>query len=362
MTDILRQPVTDASAWRGEDLERDRSWDVSLETAHVDELKSGLAAVRERGLDISSMQKSDFPVGPALADLAARIVADCRDGRGFVVIRGFPVKGEDTDDVRLMYWGLSQQLGTCVSQDKHAALVADVMDRGQKKTPLTRAYGSKKEAKLHVDLSDVVGLLCVRQAVTSPPSILASSTTVYNDFLANHPEWLERLFEGYCWDRFGEQADWESPITAKIPIFSHADGHLSCRYNRNWITGATVRMNRPLSDDETAMFDYFDQAARANSMSLALHPGDIYFASNYTVLHGKAAHEDEPDIEDVKRLLLRVWINIPGFRHFADEATVRYGLTSHGNIGWTGAELQSGHNLKAGHRRTLCQDEARVAA
>ena len=80
MTDILRQPVTDASAWRGEDLERDRSWDVSLETAHMDELKSGLAAVRERGLDLSSMQKSDFPVGPALTDLAERIVADCRDG------------------------------------------------------------------------------------------------------------------------------------------------------------------------------------------------------------------------------------------------------------------------------------------
>jgi hypothetical protein len=137
-------------------------------------------------------------------------------------------------------------------------------------------------------------------------------------------------------DRFSEQSDWESPITSRIPIFSAAGGQLSCRYNRNWITGATVRMNRPLSAEETAMFDFFDDAARANALSLRLDPGDMYFASNYTVLHGKAAHEDEPDLEDVKRLLLRVWINIPGFRQFADEATVRYGLTSHGNIGWTG--------------------------
>ncbi len=362
MNDILRQPVTDASAWGPADLERDRSWDVELGAEHREELERGLKAVRQKGLDVARMTAQDFPTGPALRQLATRMVQDCRDGRGFIVIRGFPVQDHSADDVRLMYWGLAQQLGTCVSQDKHAALVADVIDRGQKKEPLTRAYGSKKESKLHVDLSDIVGLLCVRQALSSPPSVLGSSMAVYNAFVEEHPEWLERLYEGYPWDRFGEQASWEQPTTARIPIFSHADGQVSCRYNRNWITGAAVRMERPFSDDETAMFDFFDAAARKNSISLQLRPGDMYFASNYTVLHGKAAHEDEPDVEDVKRLLLRVWINVPGFRRFSDEPTVRYGLTGHGNIGWTGDELLGGHNLKPGHTRQLCREDDGIAA
>ncbi len=353
MVDILKDKVHDASVWTGADLEADRSWNVQITDAERAELVQGLAGVKAKGIELRQMTADDFPLGPALRDLADRIVKACRDGRGFIVTRGFPVAGHDTDDVRVMYWGLSKHLGTCVSQDKHAALVADVIDRGQKKEPLTRAYGSSKESKLHVDLSDVVGLLCVRQAKEAPPSVLASSMHVYNQFVEHHPEWLERLYRGFRWDRFGEQAAWEAPVTAEIPVFSQAGGQVSCRYNRSWITGASVRMNRPFDATEEAILDFFDKSARAGSIQLALHPGDMYFASNYTVLHGKAAHADEHVVEDAKRLLLRVWINLPDFRAFSDEATVRYGLTLHGNIGWTAEELSAGKNLSAGNDRTL---------
>lgn len=353
MTEIRREKVSDASVWTAADLEADRSWDVRISDAECRELADGLAAVKAQGIPLAEMTARDFPLGPALRGLADRIVGACRDGRGFIVMRGFPVAGQDTDDIRTMYWGLSLHLGTCVSQDKHAALVADVIDRGQKKEPLTRAYGSSRESRLHVDLSDVVGLLCVRQAKESPPSVLASSMHVYNQFVEHHPEWLPRLYRGFRWDRFGEQAAWESPMTAEIPVFSHAGGQVSCRYNRSWITGASVRMNRPFDATEEAILDFFDQSARAGAVQLALHPGDMYFASNYTVLHGKAAHADEHVVEDAKRLLLRVWINLPDFRAFSDEATVRWGLTHHGNLGWTADELAAGKNLSAGNDRTL---------
>ena len=359
---LKRQPVRDASAWTPADLERDRSWDVTLDKDEQQELRQGLAALKARNAEIGRMQAGDFPVGRRLKALAEKIGTACRDGRGFIVLRGFPIDGLSADDIRLAYWGLSLQLGTCVSQDKHAALVADVMDKGQVKTPLTRAYGSKKESKLHVDLADIVGLLCVRQAVSAPPSVLASSMTVYNAFLAEHPEWLDRFERGFRWDRFGEQAAWESPMTDPIPVFSEAEGQVSCRYNRSWITGAATRMNRPFDAAEEAALDFFDATARAQSIEIKLLPGDVYFASNYTILHGKAAHEDVPDAPDLKRLLLRVWLNVPGFRAFSDEGAVRWGLTRHGNIGWTGAELVAGKNESAGHERVLCEPDIARAA
>lgn len=362
MSGNMRTPVRDDSAWTPEDLARDGSFEVTLGEAEHRELAAGLAAAKALGRPLAELRRGDFPLGATLRALVERIGSDCRDGRGFLVLRGFPVEGQAVDDVRMMLWGMAQHLGTCVSQDKNASLVADVMDRGQVKTPLTRAYGSKRESKLHVDLADIVGLLCVRQAINSPPSVLASSMAVYNAFLAEHPDWLGRLEEGFRWDRFGEQAAWEAPMTDPIPVFSSAGGRVSCRYNRSWITGAATRMNRPFDETETAILDFFDQSARANSIELSLHPGDVYFANNYTVLHGKAAHEDAPDAEDQKRLLLRVWLNVPHFRTIANEATVRWGLTRHGNIGWTGAELLAGKHERAGHDRLLCEPDLVRAA
>src|SRR3546814_15081612 len=98
---------------------------------------------------------------------------------------------------------------------------------------MTRADGSKREARLHVYLADVVGLLGVRQAATDPRSTLTSAAAIHNAFVDRHPEWLPRLYEGFHWDRFGEQAPWEAPLSpAKIPVFSSAGGEVSVRYNR----------------------------------------------------------------------------------------------------------------------------------
>ncbi len=357
MTEILREPVRDATAWSGPQLQNDASWKVTIGERERDAMLAGLKVLQAKGLWFHQMEAGDFPMEESLKALVARIRHDVKDGRGFVLLDGFPVKGLSIDEIRLIYWGLALQLGTCVSQDGRAALVADVWDRGQKKTPLTRAYGSKRESKLHVDLTDVVGLLCVRQAKGGAPTTLASSMTVYNAFLEKHPELVPMLYEGFHWDRFSEHAPWEQPMsTSKIPIFSYANGQLSCRYNRSWIMGAFARMEKQVSNAEQVLFDFFDQVAEENRLEIDLQPGQVYFASNYTVLHGRAAYEEDTEDFGEKRHLLRVWINIPGFRAFADEQVVRYGLTSHGNIGWTGAELLARKHLQPGGKRSFLVD------
>lgn len=104
-----------------------------------------------------------------------------------------------------------------------------------------------------------------------------------------------------------------------------------------------------LTDEETEIFDFIAQTAEENSHAFPLHNGDIIFCNNYTVFHGKAGHEDVED-EAQKRVLLRIWMDLPDVRPFADEGSIRYGAVRHGKMGWTAADLIAG-NHHTPHRR-----------
>lgn len=354
MTPRTERQAGGPAVWTGAELARDPGWRVLLGSAERDGLLAGLAAVQGKGLHLPQVTADDFPLDAALQALAGRIRADVRDGRGFILLSGFPVEGRSLDEIRLMYWGLSQHLGTCISQDPRAALVADVMDRGQGRKKLTRGYGSKRFTPLHVDLGDVVGLLCIRQAAGGAATTLASSGTVYNAFLRDHPALLPQLEAGFRWDRFGEQSPWEPPVSPQaIPVFSWAGDQLSCRYNRTWMVSAFIREGRSLSNSETLLFDYFDKVAQENCLEVPLGPGEVYFANNYTVLHGRAEYDEDDEMSYFdKRHLLRIWIQMEGLRQI-DDPRVRYGIGTHGHIGWTAGELMQRRHLDPGSRRAI---------
>jgi hypothetical protein len=105
-----------------------------------------------------------------------------------------------------------------------------------------------------------------------------------------------------------------------------------------------------MPEPDSALLDLIDDIAVETRLEFPFHAGDIQFCNNYTALHGRAAHEVQPD-EDQKRILQRIWLNVPAFRDFADEAVVRYGIGTHGKIGWTAEDLQNGrHNTPRARR------------
>lgn len=355
MSEVPTKPITGPAVWQATDLAGDRSWERRASPVEVEQMRAGLAALKAAGLTVETARSGDFPAGPELAGLAREVVAATRDGRGFIVLRGLPTAGLSVDDVRLMYWGFGTLMGVGLSQDGTCALVADVKERHVVLPPGQRGYGSKRENPPHIDLTDIVGLLCVRQAPGGAKSTLSSSGHVFNRVLAEHPEWLPRLAEGFAWDRRNEHAPWEPEVTPwKVPVFSEADGQLTTRFNRPWIQGVNRRQGSPPTDEENAMFDFIEAVARANHLEVEMAPGDVYFASNHTVFHGRAAYEEEPDWSEAeKRLFLRLWLNVPGFRAFADEAVVRHGQIAHGNLGWTNAELAAGLHRQPGAMRSF---------
>jgi hypothetical protein len=54
--------------------------------------------------------------------------------------------------------------------------------------------------------------------------------------------------------------------------------------------------------------------------------------------------------EERKRLLVRVWMDLPGAAALLDEPIQRYGTIRHGNLGYTAAEVRAGVTDQMGRR------------
>lgn len=349
MTDIRTEPLSGPTVWTGETLETDRGWEYVLETADREELTAALQSVRDSRLE--HITQAAFPL-PNLSERLRSLSRELRDGRGFALIRGFPVDGFSYEEIERMYWGLCSHIGTGLTQNGDATFIHYVTDGKLRPSQGRRGVGFPKESKLHIDLTDIVSLLCVQQAPDDPPSRVASSVAIYNEILRRRPEALPRLYEGFQWDRMDEHLPHETPTSGyKVPLFSHKEGAVSCQYNRNWINNAAERNGTPITDAEKEIFDLLDEIAFEVCLEFPFGKGDIQFCNNYTALHGRAAHAVVEE-EERKRVLMRIWLDMPNdIRPFVDDALIRYGNGRHGQIGWTAEEMLTGANKQPRTRR-----------
>ena len=235
MTDIQGNPITDASIWSGADLLGDRTWEYTLDRADLSELSSALSAVRKDDLQLMHITNKKFLL-PNLRRRLTEISDDLRTGRGFALVHGLPGSEYSFEDLEILYWGLCSHIGMGLTQNGDGSFIHYVTDGQRKPSQGRRGVGFPREAQLHIDLTDIVSLLCVRQAPDDPVSWVSSSGNVYNQLLLKNSSFLPGLYEGFEWDRMDEHGKEETPTTGyKVPVFSEKDGRVSCQYNRNWI-------------------------------------------------------------------------------------------------------------------------------
>ena len=214
---MTRTPLTGPSVWEGKDIKNSTRWIRELPPDQVDELEAALKAAQ--ALPWQEITREDFPL-PTLGDLIDDIADELENGCGIMKLKGFPVANHSEDDLRRMYWGLGTHLGTPVFQNRSGELMRAIRDEG---AHVGRTYGETKDQKggtflssyartltngglrFHTDRTDVVGLLCVRQAQKGGVSTLASTPAIHNAILARRPELLDALFTDYWRSRFGEE-------------------------------------------------------------------------------------------------------------------------------------------------------------
>ena len=306
------KPVTTAKAWRGETLSRETSWIVLLTPAELADVDRALATAKASGKALEQIGRDDFPL-TVMRGRLEQALAEMVDGRGFVALRGLPVDRWGDDDTGLVFWGLGRYLGSPLYQNPKGDLLGHVYDHGRTYGNIdVRGYETNAYLPYHTDAGDMVGLFCLRRALEGGLSSIVSSVTVHNEILANHPEYLGLLYNGFYYIR-REAALTERGVSERpIPVFGARDGVISCRYIRNQINAGAVKRGVPLTKLEQAALDYLDELTRRPDLRLDmdLQPGDIQFINNYTILHSRTGFVDGPGPHQ-KRHMLRLWLKFP---------------------------------------------------
>lgn len=310
------QPFNGSPAvWRGPEIAAKGDWIRRLSDSEIAELGAALAIVRDAGLTMEALTAEQFPlpeVGPVLAEVRREL----EHGRGFQVLRGFPVHRYDMDDLRLLYWGLGLHLGTAMPQSARNDLVGDVRNlnisiHGQR----GRGYTSNEALSYHSDSCDVTVLFCLQQAKTGGNSLIASSITVHDCMLTQRPDLVEVLYRPMPFSRMGSEHP-SQPRWYRAPVFSVYEGYFCGQYTRVAAEGvrhlAEAEQPTPEQVEAAALLEKIAADAE-NVLSFRLEPGDLQFVNNHVTFHNRTRFEDGPE-PDRRRHLLRLWLSVPDSR------------------------------------------------
>lgn len=320
MSVVLREKITGPAAWKGSELATSTDWISPLSERLLTALDAALQGVKRRGLGLGQFTREDFPLDGCEETLAA-FADELENGRGFLVLRGLPADRYGEVDMTLLYYGLGLHLGTPVLQNPAGDLLGRVANVGDLADKRTRVYETNAYLPYHTDLSDVVGLLCIRKAKSGGLSSLVAAGAIYNEIVAHHPEFLGLFYRPLYFDHLGEE------LPSLSPIFSFHEGKLSCRYLRQYIELGQELRGLPISRVETEALDLFDSIIHDPRLRLdmMLEPGDMQFANNYAVLHSRTGFEDDEDPAR-RRLLYRLWLKMPNARRLAPDFPGRNGF------------------------------------
>ncbi|MFN0302179.1 MAG: TauD/TfdA family dioxygenase [Burkholderiales bacterium] len=302
-------PIRDATAWTPDALRDVNRWSYRLSEGDRAQLID--ATVRLQGVPVERVDRDNFALG-SFAAVMEDVRRELLDGRGIVMVQGFPVDALDREGQTIAYFGMGAHLGRRLSQNRDGHLLGHVKDLGGDYADAnTRGYMTRAEMRFHSDSCDYVGLLCLQTAMRGGESLVASSVTVYNRMLDLRPDLVEALSGDLYRSRMGEIGPGEEPWY-KLPIFCFdADG-------RFYSVGGGVRMDHaqtlPGVPRYTALqseaLDLYRKTIRECAAEIPFLPGDVQFLNNYVTMHTRRAYEDWPD-PSRKRHLLRLWLADP---------------------------------------------------
>jgi hypothetical protein len=309
---IFRDRIETPNAWTRDSIGGKAGLTHHLTAAQLAAFDTLLS--RTRHLKPQEVTRSEFD-HPEINALATWLDQTIRHGRGAVLLSGVTPATHSAEDMERIYWGLGTHLGVAVTQSALGDRLGHVQH--VKDDPVARGYRSNEELTPHTDSYRMVGLMCIQRAESGGFSRIVSSATIHNAILAERPDLLEPLYEGYYYAvaeaRFSTQ-----PVTDfKIPLFCCVDGVVSCGYSRSFIERAAELRGEALPAKLVEALDTFDAMAERDDLRVKflLEPGEMLLWHNFQMLHARDAYQDSPQHT---RHLLRLWLNIENDRPIAE--------------------------------------------
>jgi hypothetical protein len=330
MQAVKHRPIEAACAWTGAELRNRTDWIRPFKAAELAEIDAAVRAVQRRGLDWVDVDRDDFPL-PTFAGEIAKIARELEAGRGMIMLRGLP-QTYAPEELRLAYWGIGTHIGIAVSQGGTGELLGLVEDEG-KAVDVTKRRGSKNSLDLdfHADRCDVVGLLCVRKAKAGGLSRIVSATAIHNEILRRRPDLIDVFYADWHHSRQGDERPGEARAYPK-PFFDFRDGYFTGLVSPLYIRSAQQFPEVPrLTQKQQEALELYATLSNELALDMSFEPGDIQLLNNHLTYHSRTSFEDYPD-PDCKRLLLRLWLSVPGSRPLPEGYALVFGRIGAGEI------------------------------
>lgn len=328
----IMQPVEESGCWYPDELAGTDAWVYQLNSSQIADIEAAVASVEARGLEIKHITKEDFPLpvlSPALADIREELL----EGRGFALIRGFPVEGRSMFVNAAAYWGMSLYIAQPFSQNAEGHLLGHVTDKGlSQETPTGRGYRSAEELGFHADGCDITALFVLKLAKSGGQHRICSSVALYNEMLKRRPELAEALTYYFYRSRRGEIPKGETEPWHRQPVFSFHEGYFAARGASNTILRAYKLPGVPkLTSTQRLAISYYQELASELAIDVDFEPGDMIYEQSHVTLHSRTAFEDWPEPER-RRHLLRLWSDAGGARPLVPEIAheITRGITVEG--------------------------------
>ena len=312
MTPIHHERINHPCAWLGSDFRSKDDLAFDLTRKHAAALEDLLVRLKDVPMEQIVLTQC---VHPALDQDLACILDELVDGRGLVLVRGFPVQDHSIEEIEKMYWVFTRHLGPHLSQNSFGLKMVRVQ---QELLPggVQPARGTKSanELAMHCDSGDIFALLYVQQADQGGESQFSSGPAAHNAILESRPDLLPVLYRGFPYHRRSEQPPHQARITPyKVPVFANVNGRISINFTYSSILPAMHELGRAFSQEESEALDTLRQALVEQQLELRAATGEMSIANNFAMCHSRSSYVDGPDPKR-RRLVLRCAPELPPWR------------------------------------------------
>lgn len=310
--EITRKPVSGSNVWLGSDMSNRCDWIYTFNSSELSEINLAVKKIPTEVPELYRVTPREFPL-PKLKNLLNKISEDLQFGRGFVLFRGIPVDSYSEKELAAILWGIGSHFGVGLVQSFKGDRLGHVIDRTDCKTNKRhmRNYELGGKLRMHTDLNnDIVALMMLQHAKSGGESRIASSMTIHNIILEEHPEFLEPLFRGYYFHFLNSKDPADAQLTDhRVPVFINHGKTVSCHFNPSPIDRSVERAGVKLNKVESEAVQYIEKVALRPGvyLDMTLEPGDIQFLNNHVIMHGRTHYEDYTQMEK-RRHLLRLWL------------------------------------------------------
>lgn len=307
------QTISGPAVWDRATLDQDNSWRFQLSETMNRELHDTLSRFDAESVVLKHLTPEDFP-WPSFSEMAANMRQSIAFGRGVALVSGLEVARYTTAQVALAFYGMGLHLGTGVSQSHKGDYIGEVRDHRNPSDP--RPYRNGGEFIMHTDPVDVVGLVSIRRSKAGGESRIISSAAVHNTLLAERPDVMDALYQGYHYKRTeADRGDTPLITDYRIPVFKITEGgefmsHYIPGFSETYPTEGGVPPEH--LEEATAQAALKDILWHRESLyyDFMMQPGDIQFVNNRLLMHARTDYEDWPEPERC-RFLLRQWLQMP---------------------------------------------------